>query len=101
MSNEEPEPSTNVSTDGKDQSDKSEECFVIAPIGRPQSETRKQTDGPLDEAIRPVVEDRLGLGVVAQQKIAEDGGGLCSSRAKGKPRISLVFSCLGHGALRE
>jgi hypothetical protein len=49
------------------------ECFIIAPIGGPQSETRKRTDGLLDEAIRPVVEGALGLSVIAPHEIAEAG----------------------------
>jgi len=50
------------------------ECFVIAPIGEPRTETRRKTDGLLDEAIRPVIEDTdIGLDVVAPHEIAEAG----------------------------
>lgn len=68
MSEAEPE----VSTDGQAESDEAQECFVIAPIGPPRSDTRDQTEGLLDEAIRPVVMG-FGLDVTAPHQIAEAG----------------------------
>ena len=56
-----------------DESDSPDTCFVIAPLGDKPSETRKRTNGLLDEAIRPVVEHKLGLEVVAPHEIAEAG----------------------------
>ncbi|PQJ26765.1 hypothetical protein BSZ35_19140 [Salinibacter sp. 10B] len=62
----------NQESEGAD-SEEDGECFVIAPIGDPRSETRRQTDGLLDEAIRPVVEDRLDLKVTAAHQLPEAG----------------------------
>lgn len=49
------------------------ECFVIAPIGDSRSEVRRQTDGLLEEAIRPVVEEKLELKVTAAHQLPEAG----------------------------
>lgn len=68
MSEDEPEASTNE----KAGSEAAQECFVIAPIGPPRSDTRDQTEGLLDEAIRPVV-NGFGLDVTAPHEIAEAG----------------------------
>ncbi len=68
MSEDEPE----GSTDGQAEPVESQECFVIAPIGPPRSDTRDQTEGLLDEAIRPVLKG-FGLDVTAPHEIAEAG----------------------------
>jgi nucleoside 2-deoxyribosyltransferase len=54
-------------------SDGDGECFVIAPIGDPRTDTRRQTDGLLEEAIRPVVEEKIGLDVTAAHQMPEAG----------------------------
>ncbi|WP_162893022.1 hypothetical protein [Salinibacter ruber] len=59
--------------DGGVDNEDDRECFVIAPIGSPNSEVRNQTNGLLDEAIRPIVEEELGLEVIAPHEIAEPG----------------------------
>lgn len=69
MSNDESDAATGNQTDPDDRG----KCFVIAPIGAPGSEIRKQADGLLAEAIRPVVEESLRLDVVAPHEIAEVG----------------------------
>lgn len=66
------EDETEASTDGQAESEEVQECFVIAPIGPPRSDTRDQTEGLLDEAIRPVVKG-FGLDVTAPHEIAEAG----------------------------
>jgi hypothetical protein len=67
--------SSNATVDGEaiSESNDDEECFVIAPIGDPRTETRRQTDGLLNEAIRPVVEEDLGLHVTAAHQLPEAG----------------------------
>lgn len=47
-------------------------CFVIAPIGTVDSETRRATQGLLDATIRPVLEDS-GYEVVVAHEIATPG----------------------------
>lgn len=69
MSDVEPE----MPVDEDANADKNGECFVIAPIGDPRTETRRQTDGLLSEAIRPVIEDDLGLEVTAAHELPEAG----------------------------
>ena len=69
---EDTSPSANGHTK-PDESGSPDTCFVIAPLGDKPSETRKRTNGLLDEAIRPVVEHKLGLEVVAPHEIAEAG----------------------------
>jgi nucleoside 2-deoxyribosyltransferase len=76
MSNDEPD----VPADGQAQSESGGDapdgdgvCFVIAPIGDSRTETRRQTDGLLKEAIRPVVEERVGLDVTAAHQMPEAG----------------------------
>jgi hypothetical protein len=71
---------SNASGDGRAEPDAEEsssdgdgECFVIAPIGDPRTDTRRQTDGLLEEAIRPVVEERIGLDVTAAHQMPEAG----------------------------
>ena len=54
-------------------SDGDEKCFVIAPIDSPGSDARKRTNGILNEAIRPVVEEEYGYKVTASHEIAETG----------------------------
>lgn len=73
MSDDEPEKSIESTVDGQPEIEGRGECFVIAPIGSPKSETRNQTNGLLDEAIRPIVEEKLGLEVIAPHEIAEAG----------------------------
>ncbi|MCS3697191.1 DUF3450 domain-containing protein [Salinibacter ruber] len=60
------------STEGQAEPEESQECFVIAPIGPPRSDTRDRTEGLLDEALRPVVKE-FGLDVTAPYEIAEAG----------------------------
>lgn len=60
------------STEGQAEPEESQECFVIAPIGPPRSDTRDRTEGLLDEALRPVVKE-FGLDVTAPHEIAEAG----------------------------
>ncbi len=69
MSENEPETLTN----GKAETEGKGECFVIAPIGDPKSEIRNQTNGLLEEAIRPIIEEKLDLEVIAPHEIAEVG----------------------------
>lgn len=69
MSDVEPE----MPVDEDANADRNGECFVIAPIGDPRTETRRQTDGLLREAIRPVIEDDLGLEVTAAHELPEAG----------------------------
>lgn len=59
--------------DGEADPDGNRACFVVAPIGSPNSDVRNQTNGLLDEAIRPIVEEKLGLEVIAPHEIAEAG----------------------------
>lgn len=47
-------------------------CFVIAPIGDPNSIMRRKTDGLIDSVISPVLEP-LGFEVIIAHKIAEPG----------------------------
>jgi hypothetical protein len=73
MSDDAPESSTNVSTDGEAQSDRSGECFVIAPIGSDDTDTRNRTEDLLDYVIKPVVEDEFGLNLEVAHRIDEPG----------------------------
>lgn len=50
-----------------------EECFVIAPIEDPRSDTRRRADALLNEAIRPVIEDKIGLDVTAAHERSDAG----------------------------
>ena len=47
-------------------------CFVIAPIGKPESETRKRSDQVLQHIIRPAVES-CGYKAVRADKMDEPG----------------------------
>ncbi len=47
-------------------------CFVIAPIGEPESDIRKRSDQVLEHIIRPVVES-CGYKAVRADEIAEPG----------------------------
>ena len=47
-------------------------CFVIAPIGEPESDTRKRSDQVLQYIIRPAVES-FGYKAVRADKIADPG----------------------------
>ena len=47
-------------------------CFVIAPIGKPESDTRKRSDQVLQHIIRPAVES-CGYKAVRADKIADPG----------------------------
>jgi len=47
-------------------------CFVIAPIGKPESETRKRSDQVLQDIIRPAVES-CGYKAVRADEIDEPG----------------------------
>jgi hypothetical protein len=47
-------------------------CFVIAPIGDPETETRKRSDQVLKHIIRPVVEAK-GYKAIRADEIAEPG----------------------------
>jgi hypothetical protein len=73
MSDDEPEKSTGSTVDGQPETEGNGDCFVIAPIGDPRSETRRQTDGLLNEAIRPVIEEKLNLDVIAAHELPEAG----------------------------
>jgi hypothetical protein len=48
------------------------ECFVIGPIGSSGSSTRRNTDGLIDAAIGPVLED-LGFKMIVPHRIDESG----------------------------
>jgi nucleoside 2-deoxyribosyltransferase len=65
------ESDTDTSTNSE--SEGSRLCFVIAPIGSARSETRRQTDGLLQEAIRPVVGEEFGFEVKAAHELPEAG----------------------------
>ena len=47
-------------------------CFVIAPIGEPESETRKRSDQVLQEIIRPAVESK-GYTAIRADAISKPG----------------------------
>lgn len=72
MSDDEPDVSTGVSTDGQPETEGTGECFVIAPIGADGSPTRERTEDLFRHAIRPVVND-FGLEAKIAHKISEPG----------------------------
>ena len=47
-------------------------CFVIAPIGEPDSDTRKRSDQILRHIVRPAVESK-GYTAVRADEISEPG----------------------------
>lgn len=73
MSDDQPEDSTDVQTDGQADADENGECFVIAPIGSDGSATRERTEKLLEHIVQPVVEDKLGLEVIVAHKIDKPG----------------------------
>ena len=52
--------------------DSSKTCFVIAPIGEPESDTRKRSDQILRHIIRPAVEAK-GYTAIRADEISEPG----------------------------
>lgn len=49
------------------------DCFVITPIEDPRSDSRRQADALLNEAIRPVIEEQLELNVTAAHERSDAG----------------------------
>lgn len=54
-------------------SDNKKKCFVVTPIGRSNSSTRRATDGLINSVIEPVIEEDLGFEVEVSHTIAEPG----------------------------
>ncbi len=52
--------------------EKKKRCFIITPIGEPESEIRKKTDGVISAVIRPIVE-QFGYDLICPHEIAKNG----------------------------
>lgn len=52
--------------------DKQKRCFMITPLGEPESEIRKKADGVIDAVIKPVVES-FGYALICPHKMNESG----------------------------
>lgn len=51
---------------------KKKRCFVITPIGEPESETRKKTDGVISAVVKPIVE-QFGYDIICPHEMAKNG----------------------------
>lgn len=51
---------------------KKKRCFIITPIGEPESEIRKKTDGVINAVIRPIVE-QYGYDLICPHEMAKNG----------------------------
>lgn len=69
------------------------DCFVITPIEDPRSDARRQADALLNEAIRPVLEEKMGLNVTAAHE-RSDAGRITPAVIRALLRARLVIADL-------
>ncbi len=68
----EPQPAGRESPGGSELGDSAKECFVVAPIGSSDSDTRRRSDQILKHVIAPVARER-GFTVVRSDRIDQSG----------------------------